>query len=198
MRIMAIADQESKLLWDYFDKSYLEGIDLILSCGDLKPQFLSFLATFTHAPILYVHGNHDDRYEETPPDGCICIEDKIYVHNGVRILGLGGSMRYKPGNNQYTEFQMRARVWKLWLKLKYRKGFDILLTHSPAYQFNDEEHLPHRGFQVFRTLMDKYKPAYFIHGHVHLNYGRFPRLSTYNETQVINAFEKYIFEYETD
>lgn len=194
MKIMAISDQESKLLWDYFDKSYLEGIDLILSCGDLKPQYLSFLATFTTVPILYVHGNHDDRYEETPPDGCICIEDKIYVHNGVRILGLGGSMRYKPGKHQYTERQMRRRVRKLWLKLKYHKGFDILLTHAPAYQFNDEEHLPHRGFQVFLTLLDKYKPAYFIHGHVHLNYGRFPRLSTYNETQVINAFEKYIFE----
>ena len=104
MRILAIADQESPLLWDYFDRSYLEGIDLILSCGDLKPQYLSFLATFAHAPILYVHGNHDDRYEETPPDGCICIEDKIYIHNGVRILGLGGSMRYKPGAHQYTEF----------------------------------------------------------------------------------------------
>ena len=194
MKIMAIADEESKLLWDYFDKSYLEGIDLILSCGDLKPQYLSFLATFTTVPILYVHGNHDDRYEETPPDGCICIEDKIYVHNGVRILGLGGSMRYKPGINQYTERQMRKRVRKLWLKLKYHKGFDILLTHAPAYHFNDEEHLPHRGFAVFHTLIDKYKPAYFIHGHVHLNYGRFPRVSTLNETQVINAYEKYIFE----
>ena len=61
MKIMAIADHESELLWDYFDKSYLEGIDLILSCGDLKPQYLSFLATFTQAPVLYVHGNHDDR-----------------------------------------------------------------------------------------------------------------------------------------
>ena len=29
MRIMAIADHESELLWDYFDRSYLEGIDLI-------------------------------------------------------------------------------------------------------------------------------------------------------------------------
>ena len=93
---------------------------------------------------------------------------------------------------------MRRRVRKLWLKLKYHKGFDILVTHSPAFQFNDEEHLPHRGFEVFRTLMDKYKPAYFLHGHVHLNYGRFPRLSTYNETQVINAYEKYIFEIEVD
>ena len=195
MKIMAIADHESELLWDYFDKSYLEGIDLILSCGDLKPQYLSFLATFTQAPVLYVHGNHDDRYEETPPDGCICIEDTIYVHEGVRILGLGGSMRYKPGAHQYTQSQMRRRVWKLWWKLKYRKGFDILLAHSPAYQFNDGEDLPHRGFEACRALLDKYKPAYFVHGHVHLNYGRkFPRLCTYNETQVVNAYEKYIFE----
>ena len=103
-------------------------------------------------------------------------------------------MRYKPGTNQYTERQMRWRVRKLWWKLRRRKGFDILLTHAPAYQFNDQEHLPHRGFEVFRTLMDKYKPMYFVHGHVHLNYGRLPRLSQYNETQVINAFEKYIFE----
>ena len=198
MKIMAIADHESELLWDYFDKSYLEGIDVIISCGDLKPQYLSFLATFTTAPVLYVHGNHDDRYEQTPPDGCICIDDKIYVHNGVRILGLGGSMRYKPGVHQYTEKQMRRRVRKLWFKLKYHKGFDILVTHAPAFQFNDEEHLPHRGFEVFRTLMDKYKPAYFLHGHIHLNYGRFPRLSTYNETQVINAYEKYVFEMEVD
>lgn len=196
MKIMAISDQESKLLWDYFDKSYLEGIDLIISCGDLKPQYLSFLATFTTSPVIYVHGNHDDRYEQTPPDGCICIEDKIFVHNGVRILGLGGSMRYKPGEHQYTERQMRRRVRKLWFKLKYHKGFDILVTHAPAFQFNDEEYLPHRGFEVFRTLMEKYKPAYFLHGHVHLNYGRFPRVSTYDETTVINTFEKYIFEIE--
>lgn len=195
MKILAIADHESALLWDYFDRSYLEGIDLILSCGDLKPQYLSFLATFTQAPVLYVHGNHDDRYEETPPDGCICIEDKIYVHEGVRILGLGGSMRYKPGDHQYTQAQMRRRVRRLWWSLKWSKGFDILLTHSPAYQLNDGEDLPHRGFEVFRTLLDKYKPTFFVHGHVHLNYGRkYKRLCAYNETQVINAYEKYIFE----
>ena len=199
MKIMVIADQESKLLWDYFDKSYLEGIDLILSCGDLKPQYLSFLATFTHAPILYVHGNHDSRYEEIPPDGCICIEDQIYVHKGVRILGLGGSMRYKDSKHQYTEAQMRKRVRKLRRKLKFFKGFDILIAHAPAYQVNDGSDLPHRGFEVFRTLMDEYKPMFFVHGHVHMNYGRnFPRLSTYNETQVINAYEKYVFEINTD
>ena len=195
MKVLAIADEESKLLWDYFDKSYLEGIDLILSCGDLKPQYLSFLASFTHVPILYVHGNHDERYDTVPPEGCICIEDQIYVHEGIRILGLGGSMRYKPGKSQYTESEMRRRVRRMWWKLWRNRGFDILLTHSPAYQLNDGNDLPHRGFEAFRNLMDKYKPAYFVHGHVHLNYGRkFPRLSVYNETQVINAYEKYIFD----
>ena len=89
MRILAIADQESSYLWDHFEKSKLEGIDLIISCGDLNPNYLSFLATFTSAPVLYVHGNHDERYNQTPPEGCICIEDKIYVHQGIRILGLG-------------------------------------------------------------------------------------------------------------
>ena len=38
MKIMVLADTESRSLWDFFEKSKLEGIDLILSCGDLKPQ----------------------------------------------------------------------------------------------------------------------------------------------------------------
>ena len=52
MKILFLADIESKFLWDYFDKSKLEGVDLIISCGDLSANYLSFLATFTHAPIL--------------------------------------------------------------------------------------------------------------------------------------------------
>ena len=60
MKILAIADEESKYLWDYFEESKLEGSNLIISCGDLDPRYLSFLATFTSAPVLYVHGNHDD------------------------------------------------------------------------------------------------------------------------------------------
>lgn len=197
MKILAIADEESAYLWDYFEKSKLEGIDLIISCGDLDPRYLSFLATFTSAPILYVHGNHDEKYRQIPPEGCICIDDKIYVHQGVRILGLGGSMRYRPGEFQYTEWQMKNRVRKLWFQLLRHGGFDIMVTHAPAYQLNDGMDLPHQGFQVFRTLLDKYKPKYFLHGHVHMSYGRrHKRYDVYQETQVVNAFERCIIEYE--
>ena len=101
MKILLLADEEKRSYWDFFKKEDFEGIDLIISCGDLKAEYLSFIATMTSIPILYVHGNHDDKYEIREPDGCICIEDDIYVHNGIRIMGLGGSQRYKPGKNQF-------------------------------------------------------------------------------------------------
>ncbi|EOS44672.1 metallophosphoesterase [Lachnospiraceae bacterium JLR.KK009] len=199
MKILAIADEESKGLWEYFDKSKLEGVDLIISCGDLDPAYLTFLVTMASIPVLYVHGNHDGKYGKTPPDGCICIEDQIYVYKGIRILGLGGSMRYSKGNYQYTEWQMKQRAAKLRFQLFRRRGFDILVTHAPAYQLNDGRDLPHQGFQVFRSLLEKYKPKFFLHGHVHLTYGvNHKRYDKYQDTHVINAYEKCIFEFEDE
>lgn len=199
MRIMVIADEESTYLWDHFEKSKLEGIDLIISCGDLHPHYLSFLATFTSAPVLYVHGNHDVKYEQIPPDGCICIDDKIFVYKGIRILGLGGSMRYHSGNHQYTEREMRKRVRKLFFPLFFRRGFDILVAHAPAYQLNDGRDLPHQGFKTFIRLIEKYNPKYFLHGHVHMPYGReHKRYDKYKNTHVINGYERFIFDFEDD
>lgn len=200
MKILAIADLESPYLWDYFEKSKLEGIDLIISCGDLNPQFLSFLATFTTAPVLYVHGNHDEKYKTTPPEGCISIEDQIYVFHGIRILGLGGSMRYQPEKrHQYTDFQMKMRVFRLCFSLFYHGGIDILVTHAPAFGLNDGRDLPHRGFKIFRKLLDKYEPRFFLHGHVHMSYGRqHKRYTKYGSTHVINAFERCTFAYEDE
>lgn len=199
LRIMVIADEESKYLWDFYEKGKLDGIDLIISCGDLHPHYLSFLVTFASAPVIYVHGNHDGKYEQVPPEGCICIDDDIYVHNGIRILGLGGSMRYRPGPHQYTEKEMKKRVRKLWFKLLYRRGFDILVAHSPAYQINDGQDLPHRGFQTFINLLDKYQPKYFLHGHVHMAYGReHKRYDKYKNTHIINGYERFVFDFEDE
>lgn len=199
MKILAIADEESAYLWDHFEKSKLEGVDLIISCGDLDPRYLSFLVTLYAIPVLYVHGNHDGKYEQVPPEGCICIEDDVFVYKGVRILGLGGSMRYSGSGFQYTESEMRRRVRKLRFKLWRKGGFDILVTHAPAYRLNDGRDLPHQGFKVFLTLLEKYRPKFFLHGHVHMSYGReHKRYDKYQDTHVINAFERCIFEFEDD
>lgn len=196
MRILVLADVESKYYWDYFEKNKLDGIDLILSCGDLKPEYLSFLATFAKIPILYVRGNHDDIYETHPPEGCICIEDMIYTYQGIRIMGLGGSIRYKQGNNQYTQSEMKGRVRRLRWKMRKSKGIDILLTHAPAYHINDGEDRPHEGFEAFVQILDTCRPKCFIHGHVHMNYSRsHKRESMYKDTRIINGYEKYVFDY---
>ena len=110
MKLLLLSDKESPYLWDYYQPGRLSGYDLMLSCGDLNPKYLSFLVTMGRARLLYVHGNHDTGYERTPPEGCECIEDKLVEVNGLRILGLGGSARYSGGPHQYTERQMRWRL----------------------------------------------------------------------------------------
>lgn len=197
MNILVLADHESKYLYDYYEPEKLEGIDLIISCGDLRPEYLTFFVSLCNVPLLYVKGNHDGKYEEKPPEGCICIDGNIYVHKGVRIMGLGGCMEYIPRSpNQYTEQRMTLRVLGMGLKILRHRGFDILVTHAPAYQLNDMEHLPHRGFKIFRTLMEKFEPKYFFHGHVHSNYIRnFKRTDKFCKTTVVNAYEHYIVKY---
>ena len=197
MKILAVSDEPSQRYYDYYHPGSLADFDLILSCGDLSPQYLEFLVTMARCPLVYVHGNHDEVYRREP-EGCICADDCLIEYGGLRILGLGGSMRYKPGDHQYTEREMRKRLrsFKMRWKLFRKGGFDILVTHAPAYGINDGEDLPHMGFKVFKKLMDKYSPKYFLHGHVHMKYGRkHIRCDQYKDTQIINAFERYVFEY---
>ncbi len=195
MKILVIADEPCKALWDYFDKKKLEGVDLILSAGDLPPEYLSFLVTFSNCPVLYVHGNHDDKYAERPPEGCICIDDELYVYEGIRFMGLGGSYRYTFGDHQYTENEMKRRLKKLRLKIRAWRGVDVLLTHAPALGINDQDDMPHRGFKTFQEILDEYCPKFMVHGHVHMNYGyQIPRETAYNHTTIINAYERYVFE----
>ena len=76
---------------------------------------------------------------------------------------------------------------------------NILVTHAPAYQINDGRDLPHQGFQVFIELIEKYSPKFFVHGHVHMTYGRqHKRCDKYKSTHIINAYERYVFDYEDD
>ena len=185
MRILAVADTVSKYLYDYYTP------------GNLSRDYLEFLVDASQCPVLYVRGNHDDSLEDDPPGGCICIEDTLYNYRGIRIVGLGGSNRYREGGNMYTEKQMERRIKKLRMKIWKNGGFDILLTHSPARHLNDFDSISHRGFECFNELLEKYRPKYFVHGHIHKNYGRnIPQLTEHHGTTVINACDYCIFEYD--
>ena len=77
----------------------------------------------------------------------------------------------------------------------FRSGVDIVVTHAAPAGLGDAEDPAHRGFQVFRDLLDKYRPSHLIHGHVHMTYGHdTARELDYNGTKIINAYERYIIE----
>lgn len=194
MKILLVSDVESSYIWDHFNPDKFNDIDLILSCGDLKAEYLSFLVTLIKAPLFYIHGNHDTNYKDNPPEGCECIDDRIIKYNGIRIAGFGGCKGYSS-KLKYTDDEMKRRVMKLIPKIIWNKGIDILLTHAAGFKIGDDTDLCHEGFKIFNELIDTYSPKYFIHGHVHLNYGKIPRIITYKKTTVINAFSYYILEY---
>ena len=196
MKILAVSDVAAQYYYDYYTPGKLDEFDLILACGDLRPGYLDFLVSMAHCPLVYVRGNHDDGLNDHPPAGCICAEDTIVVCRGLRILGLGGSNRYRDGKNMFTEQQMKWRVRKLWLQLRRHKGFDILLTHAPARHINDFDEISHRGFECFVDLLDQYAPKYFVHGHIHKSYDiHVPQRTQRGETTIINAYDHCVFEF---
>ena len=197
MKILVLSDEECPALYDYYTPGRLKEYDLIISCGDLKASYLSFIVTMARVPVLYVHGNHDISYAQKPPEGCDCIEDQLIVYKGLRILGLGGCLRYHPGEHQYTQKQMQKRIRKLRWKLWRHKGVDIVVTHAPPLGVGDDADPAHRGFAAFLDLIDKYHPKYLLHGHIHLSYGTDQtRVRQYHGTKVINCCERYVLDTE--
>ena len=60
MKVLVVSDVEDTLLYDHFRKERVAGVELIISCGDLKQDYLDFLMTMVNVPMIYVRGNHDD------------------------------------------------------------------------------------------------------------------------------------------
>ncbi|GCD11181.1 metallophosphoesterase family protein [Clostridium tagluense] len=194
VKVLLVSDIEDSYISDHFDYERFSEIELVISCGDLKADYLEYIANMIKAPLLYVNGNHDVNYLKTPPAGCISIDGKIFVYKNLRILGLGGSIDYNSGPFQYSQKEMSKRASKLKLSLWKNKGFDILVTHSPAKGIWDAKDPCHQGFEVFIDILNKYSPKYFFYGHQHLDYAKGERKMIYNTTTLINAFKYHIVE----
>lgn len=133
MKILAVSDHEEKRLYEFFDPDRWVGkIDLAISCGDLRGEYLSYLVTVLRVPLLYVAGNHDGRYRTNPPDGCDDIDGKVVRVGGLRIAGLAGSLRYNESeiDYQFTERQMRWRVRRLGAAVWRTGGVDLVVSHA--------------------------------------------------------------------
>jgi len=195
MKILAISDIVVPELSDRMDARRFRDVELILSCGDLPPEYLSAIREKLDVPLFYVRGNHDIRYRSAPPVGCLNIHQRRISFNGLRFMGLEGSRWYNGGPIQYREYQMRRMIWRMLPGLWLGGGVDIVVTHAPPLHINDAEDRCHRGFESFLKLIARFKPRVFIHGHIHAHFtDSSQRMTRVGETQVINTFAWHLFE----
>ena len=186
MRALLVSDIPSPYIWDYFDRANFAGVECVLSCGDLPKEYLEFIVTMLNVPLLYVPGNHDKRFAASPPEGCEDMDGRLMTVCGVRVLGFGGCRSPRRDIHQYPEKDMARRVNRLMPKIK-RGGFDILLTHAPAFGLGDGKDLFHQGFECFRELIERFEPRYHIFGHQHKNYSHEKPPEQVGATRLFNA-----------
>jgi Icc-related predicted phosphoesterase len=203
-RILAVADEVDESL--YGDKLVELAPDIVLGCGDLPADYLEYIVSRLNVPLLYVPGNHDGDMRPVDdtwsplraepqgkgPPGCINVDGRVVEAAGLRVAGLGGSMRYRPGPNQYTQAQMRWRALRIEVLARLRRGrgrrrLDVLVTHAPPEGFAGKEvDLAHRGFSAFNRLIKNLTPRVHVHGHVH-PYGVKRPAQKIGGTLIINA-----------
>jgi len=183
-----------------------------VSCGDLGFDYLEYLVSRLDVPLLYVPGNHDPSLR--PPDqnwtalradvpvpgppGCINIDGRVVEVHGLRIAGFGGSLRYRPGANQYTQAEMRWRVLSLDLRIRMKpvrsgRKLDVVVTHAPPFGLAEAEDAAHVGFAAFLRLVKSFHPLLLVHGHVH-PYGRALPERRAGATRVVNAIPSRLIE----
>jgi Icc-related predicted phosphoesterase len=209
-RILAVADEVDETL--HGDRLPALRPDIVLSCGDLPFDYLEYLVSRLDVPLLYVPGNHDPNLRpadptwvplqvEAPvlgPRGCENIDGRVVEAEGLRVAGLGGSVRYRRGANQYTQAEMRRRALNLglWIRLKrvrHGRRLDILVTHAPPFGIAQAQDAAHAGFVAFERVIRNFSPLLAVHGHVH-PYGRSQPERIVGATRILNAVPSRLIE----
>lgn len=209
-RILVVADEVDESLYGERLPSLMP--QLVLSCGDLPFEYLEHLVSKLDVPLYYVPGNHDpdltagdprwsplaaDAPQIGPP-GCESIDGRVVESHHLLIAGLGGSIRYRRGPNQYSQSDMRRRALALEVRVRWKRRrpgrrLDILTTHSPPFGVAAAQDSVHTGFVAFARLIQDLQPALAVHGHVH-PYGRSQPDRMIGATRVVNAVPSKLIE----
>ena len=130
----------------------------------------------------------------------VTIEDpKTKKKRPLLIAGAPGSIDYNHGQCQFTEGQMRWKLFcmaprLLWNKIRYGTYLDIFLTHAAPRGIHDKDDPCHKGFECFNGFLKKYSPKFMVHGHIHLYNQNEERVGEYYDTTVVNAFSHHVIE----
>lgn len=203
MKILAISDRVDPSLYSPGLEARAEGVEAIVSCGDLPFEYLEYLVTFVGAPLFYVRGNHDPLEDSGKrPGGCIPLDGRVEELCDISLAGLPGCLWYSGGPNQYTERQMRCwgRALSFRLSLRRLLGRErpiVFVSHAAPRGLGDACDPCHRGFETFLDLTRRHNPSLWVHGHVHLYERREDDVShdlLTGSTLVVNAYRYRILE----
>jgi Icc-related predicted phosphoesterase len=170
LRMLAISDEREPSLDAQRTREALQPIDLIIGCGDLQPEYLTFLADAFCVPLIYVRGNHDVgaawRHEQRESLPAPLVDGRVHEELGLRVIGFSGSPRYNDRELQFSE----STMWLRSIAAGFRrpKAPILVISHTPPRGMNDDDDLPHRGFTAFRWLADRLAPPLWLHGHTAL------------------------------
>lgn len=73
-------------------------------------------------------------------------------------------------------------------KVVYGRYLDIFISHAPPWGINDRRDLPHQGIKAFRWLLEKFRPNYHFHGHIHIYRQYEKKVTNFKSTEVINTY----------
>lgn len=216
-RALVVADEVESGLWTDAVRSH--SVDLVLAAGDLPFDYLEFLVDALDRPGVFVPGNHDpdltgfgrfagmatragfpDRWPG--PRGWVNADTRVVDVAGLRIAGLGGSIRYNDGGNQWTQRQQARRARRLERAARRARRRDggrvhVLLTHSPPRGVGDRDDPPHRGFGCLHQTVQRLQPDWLLHGHIH-PHGEHSAEYRMGTTRVRNVVGRHIIEFTTD
>ena len=202
VQILAVSDVIDQRIHSASLHERMPNVDLAVGCGDLPGRYLEFIVDAVNRPLYYVLGNHADEIQRDRdgrprgPLGCIDIGGKVVRdgRTGLILAGLPGSPKYNDSEpEQYSEREMALKIAKmtprlLWNRHRYGRALDVLITHSPPRGLGDREDEAHQGFGAIRTFLDRFKPAYHLHGHVHLYDRSQSPILCYGETTIVNVY----------
>lgn len=197
--ILAISDHVENLVYSPNIRERFRGVDLVLSCGDLPPNYLEYIVSSLNVPLLGVRGNHDHgrAFDAVPGGsigpGTIDLHGRVVEEEGLLIAGLEGSLDYNGGPHQYDELGMRLQIARLvpqllLNKLRHGRYLDVLVTHAPPQGIHDRPDRCHQGFAAYRSFIQRFRPRYHLHGHIHLYDRQTVTRTQFEDTTVLNAY----------
>jgi Icc-related predicted phosphoesterase len=106
------------------------------------------------------------------PAGCHDVDGTVVDAGGLRVAGLGGCVRYRPGPNQYSQREYGRRAARLLrrvarLQRRTPGAVDVLLTHAPPLGLGDGDDGPHQGIEALHPVLERLRPRWHLHGHIH-------------------------------